>query len=122
MGLFDRLKNKKDKDVNASSWDAITEVFDNLYPNDKNPKHYAPNVYWELGGNEPLNGVSVYDAGDYYHFITYRLSELYEKESDNKEYSGYGNVKELIHQMVELILFALLVLRKMKLMLKPVKK
>lgn len=83
--------NKENIEENsASGWDAITEVFDRLYPNDKEPMHYAPDVYWELGGDEPLNGVSIYDAGDYYHFITYGLSELYEKESDDEEYSGYG--------------------------------
>lgn len=83
------MSEKNNEEMNASGWDAITEVFDKLYPNAEE-MHYAPDVYWELGGNEPLNGISVYDAGDYYHFITYGLSELYEKESDNKEYSGYG--------------------------------
>jgi hypothetical protein len=43
-----------------------------------------------LGGNDPLDGISVYDGGDYWHFVTYGLSELYEKESDVKEISGYG--------------------------------
>lgn len=71
-------------------WDFIDEVFDNLYPNQKNPKHYAPKVPWDLGGNEPLDGISIYDGGEYWHFITYGLSELYEKVSDDKEYSGYG--------------------------------
>ncbi len=37
-----------------------------------------------------LDGISVYDGGDYWHFITYGLSELYEKESEDKEWSGYG--------------------------------
>lgn len=71
-------------------WDFIDEVFDKLYPDQKSPKHYAPDVYWSLGGNEPLDGISIYDGGEYWHFITYGLSELYEKESDDKEYSGYG--------------------------------
>ena len=44
----------------------------------------------EIGGNDPLQGISVYDGGDYWHFITYGLSELYEKESEIKEISGYG--------------------------------
>ena len=52
-------------------------------------------VYWELGGNEPLNGISVYDAGDYYHFVTYGLSELYEKESI-KDYINVLNDEELM--------------------------
>ncbi|CAH0435449.1 MULTISPECIES: suppressor of fused domain protein [Clostridium] len=44
----------------------------------------------EAWGIRPLDGISIYDAGEYYHFVTYGLSELYEKECEDKEYSGYG--------------------------------
>lgn len=37
-----------------------------------------------------MDGISVYDAKDYWHFITYGLTELYEKESDDKDISGFG--------------------------------
>ena len=37
-----------------------------------------------------MDGISVYDGGDYWHFVTYGLSELYDKESDIEEISGYG--------------------------------
>lgn len=37
-----------------------------------------------------MDGISIYDGGEYYHFVTFGLSELYEKENENKEYSGYG--------------------------------
>ena len=53
-------------------------------------KHYGTIIPWSLGGNDPLDGISIYDGGEYYHFVTFGLSELYEKESKNKEYSGYG--------------------------------
>ena len=43
-----------------------------------------------MGGDSPLQGISIYEGEDYWHFVTYGLSELYEKESDNKEISGYG--------------------------------
>lgn len=33
--------------------------------------------------------MSIYDDGDCWHFVTYGLSELYEKTSDNKEMSGF---------------------------------
>lgn len=36
------------------------------------------------------DGISIYDGGDYWHFVTYGLSELYEKENRNKKISGYG--------------------------------
>ena len=71
-------------------WDAITETFEKYYPEQKTPLHFAPEVSWAMGGPDPLDGISVYDAKDYYHFVTYGLSELYGKESDNLAYSGYG--------------------------------
>jgi len=71
-------------------WDAITKTFETFYPGQTTPLHFAPEVPWALGGPDPLDGISVYDAKDYYHFVTYGLSELYGKESDNMAYSGYG--------------------------------
>ena len=70
--------------------DAITNLCDKIYPNQENPKHYGTLISWKLGGNDPLKGISIYDSGDYWHFITYGLSELYEKESAIKDVSGYG--------------------------------
>ena len=91
MGLFDKFKKSdKNNDVNVNGWDAITNLCDKIYPNQENPKHYGTLISWELGGNDPLKGISIYDGGDYWHFITYGLSELYEKESDVKDVSGYG--------------------------------
>ena len=91
MGLFDKFKKSdKNNDVNVNGWDAITNLCDKIYPNQENPKHYGTLISWKLGGNDPLKGISIYDSGDYWHFITYGLSELYEKESDVKDVSGYG--------------------------------
>lgn len=96
MGLFDKFKkknelldNEQNEEIEAPGWDAIDKLCDKVYPNQKNPKHYGAMIKWRLGGNDPLDGISVYD-GDYWHFITYGLSELYEKESEDKEWSGYG--------------------------------
>lgn len=69
-------------------WDDISETFDKIYPN-KEPKHYGTIIKYDVGGNDPLDGISVYDAGDYYHFVTYGFSEIYEKENDS-EISGFG--------------------------------
>lgn len=95
MGLFGKIKkdnvNKENEEtIYAPGWDAITEECDRVYPNQKDPKHYGTLVSWQFGGNDPLQGISVYDGGDYWHFVTYGLSELYDKESDIKEVSGYG--------------------------------
>lgn len=98
MGLFDKLKkdrqsNKQEitkEEIRADGQDAITEAFEKVYPTQKDPKHYGTLISWRLGGDSPLQGISIYEGEDYWHFVTYGLSELYEKESENKEISGYG--------------------------------
>ena len=80
----------KSHDAEINGWKAITKLCEEVYPDQEDPKHYGTIIDWSVGGNDPLDGISVYDAGDYWHFITYGLSELYEKESDVKEVSGYG--------------------------------
>lgn len=95
MGLFNKIKKDNkvvnvNEDFKALGWDAITDACEKIYPTQKNPKHYGTLVNWKFGGNDPLEGISIYDGGDYWHFVTYGLSELYEKESDNKDISGYG--------------------------------
>lgn len=97
MGLFNN-KNKKDKkpatpvedEANMSGWNAITAEFERIYPNQTEPKHFGTLIPWRLGGPNPLDGISFYDGGDFWHCVTFGLSELYEKESEDKEYSGYG--------------------------------
>ncbi|MDE7281325.1 MAG: suppressor of fused domain protein [Ruminiclostridium sp.] len=114
MGLFGKKnKDKKNSDVsknndtvkiihdnggaktseeppNMSGWDAIIAEFERIYPDQKEPKHYGRLIPWRLGGPNPLDGVSIYDGGDFWHFVTFGLSELYDKESEDKEWSGYG--------------------------------
>ena len=60
---------------------------------EQEPKHYGTLVPYSLGGEDPLDGISTYKSGTpvpHWHFVTYGFSELYEKELDNTEYSGYG--------------------------------
>lgn len=107
MGLLDKFKKKKENVAKAAEiqdakinheadeektigWDAITEAFENVYPGQTNPKHYGTLIKWRFGGNDPLDGISVYDGGDYWHFVTYGLSEIYDKETDDPVVSGYG--------------------------------
>lgn len=86
--ISDKLNNLDNNKF--SGWDAITNECDRVYPNQNNPKHYAPIIKYKFGGKDPLDGISVYDGGNYYHFVTYGLSELYEKKSNNMDISGYG--------------------------------
>ena len=83
-------KIQEQEEYPAPGWDAITATFDRLYPGQDNPLHFGCLIPWSLGGPDPLQGISVYDGGDYWHFVTYGLSDLYEKEGKDPEYSGYG--------------------------------
>ncbi|SFS42225.1 suppressor of fused domain protein [Marininema halotolerans] len=81
--------NKEEKTV---GWDAIDAALKTIYPEDE-PKHYAPMIPYSLGGDEPLNGISVYERIEpipHWHYVTYGFSELFEKESENPAVSGYG--------------------------------
>lgn len=105
MGLFDKFKKKEEpkntiqennvqtntnEPVNISGWDAITAEFERVYPGQTNPKHYGALLKWRLGGKDPLDGISIYDGGNYWHFVGFGLSELYDKETDDPTISGFG--------------------------------
>ncbi|MCR4950736.1 MAG: suppressor of fused domain protein [Solobacterium sp.] len=100
MGLFDMFKKEKkqepavsepeEKEVEAVGWDAIEQEFLRVYPGQNNPKHYGTIIKWMLGGKDPLDGISVYDGGSYWHFVSFGQTEIYEKETDDPEISGYG--------------------------------
>lgn len=92
MGIFDKFKKKEEikENINTIGWDMITQEAERNYPGQTNPKHYASMIKWRFGGPDPLDGISIYEGIDYWHFVSYGLSELYDKESENKELSGYG--------------------------------
>ena len=92
MSTPDEHTEKKNKDElpDPVGWDAIDAAFDKMYPGQDNPIHFGTLIPWRLGGPDPLQGVSAYDGGDYFHLVTYGLSDLYEKEGSDPEYSGYG--------------------------------
>ena len=76
----------------APGWDAIDEALAGAY-GDQEPKHYGTIIKYSLGGPDPLDGVSVYEhAGPpaHWHYVSYGLSELYQKESEDLELSGWG--------------------------------
>lgn len=79
-------------EVVTTGWDAIEEQMKGIY-GDQEPKHYGTLIKYVLGGPDPLDGISAYKAEKpvpHWHFVTFGFSELYEKESENTEYSGYG--------------------------------
>lgn len=77
----------------AVGWMAIDTELEKLYA-EQEPKHFAPTIYYSLGGEDPLDGISVYESKEqtgHFHFITYGFSELYyDEESAGGEFSKYG--------------------------------
>ncbi|HEV2543723.1 MAG TPA: suppressor of fused domain protein [Methylobacterium sp.] len=83
-----------DDDDEASGWQAIDGALSRLYPNEK-PQHYATPLTSRpmMGGRDPLDGFSVWKRlapVPHWHFLTYGFSELYAKENDEPQTSGYG--------------------------------
>jgi suppressor of fused len=81
-----------DAEIRAVGWDAIDTALAPIYGG-REPKHYGTILPGMLGGKDPLQGISVYknlEPLPHFHYVTYGFSELYEKESENKELSGYG--------------------------------
>ena len=70
-------------------WTAIDGALARVY-GEQEPAHFGTVIKWALGGNDPLDGMSAYRRDDHWHYVSYGLSELYEKESEDAETSGYG--------------------------------
>lgn len=102
MGLFDFLKRQtpspmppaEDEPLSpAAGWEAIEQAFAKLYPG-------QPAMQWTHQGvmrmhdlrsppENPFDAVNVYDAGTFWHYVSFGMSDLYGKESDD-EWSGFG--------------------------------
>ena len=76
----------------TAGWDAINAALCALYPGQE-PRHYGTLVSHTLGGDDPLDGISVYWSElprPHWHYVTYGFSELYGKQSDDPQESGFG--------------------------------
>lgn len=86
------MTDQADDDSGTGGWDAINASLAQLYPGQE-PRHSAPVLPASLGGGDPLDGISAYystQGWPHWHYVTYGLSELYGKESEDLEHSGYG--------------------------------
>lgn len=70
-------------------WAAIDGALEQIYPGAESV-HLGTIVKWRLGGPDPLDGVRVYQRDDHWHYVSYGMSELYEKETQFAEISGWG--------------------------------
>jgi hypothetical protein len=79
-------------DERSPGKEAIDEALARVHPHVL-PFHITPLVAAEIGGEDPLEVISVYrtDRGvPHWHFVTYGFSDLHEKTSDDPELSGFG--------------------------------
>lgn len=87
------MTDKEDsQDDAAPGWEAINAALEPIY-GDLEPYHVGTVVPYYLGGPDPIHGISVYANEKpipYWHFVTYGFSELWDKENNDPEVSGYG--------------------------------
>lgn len=79
-------------ELDQAGFDAISNAAGALYPGQEG-LYYGTAIPYFLGGGDPLDGVEVWKSErgvPHWHYITYGFTELYEKESDDLETSGYG--------------------------------
>lgn len=84
---------EKFEEEDAVGWIAVDEKIDTIYKGIK-PRHYAPPLHYILGGEDPIDGTSIYDSQEqefHRHFISYGMSELYYNEdAAGGEFSKWG--------------------------------
>jgi len=75
----------------APGWSAIDRTVGSLYPGQV-PHQFASERPYELDGQAPLPAVSVWSskAPTSWHYVSYGLSELFEKTSPEPSVSGFG--------------------------------
>ena len=81
----------------AEGWDAMDAALENLY-GDQQAAHYGTLIKFRLGGDDPLDGISVYRSEHgqpHWHYVTYGFSDLYGDLDDSRDIepdkpSGYG--------------------------------
>ena len=81
----------------TQGWDAMDQALEKVY-GDQKPAHFGTLIKFRLGGEEPLDGISVFrsDAGQpHWHYVTYGFSDLYGDLDDSLDVepekpSGYG--------------------------------
>lgn len=81
-----------EEEFSTVGWDSIDSKVSDLYPGVE-PFHYGTIIKWSVGGPDPLDGVSIFrnpGPPEHWHYVSYGLTELYSKESENEEFSGYG--------------------------------
>ncbi|MDR2223892.1 MAG: suppressor of fused domain protein [Flavobacteriaceae bacterium] len=84
---------QKYTEEDAVGWDFISDHLDKLY-GEQEPQHFGNSIPYSLGGQNPLDGLSVYNSTnqtDHFHIVSYGFSDLYyNEEAFDHDFSGYG--------------------------------
>lgn len=84
-----------DSPIDAPGWQALDHRFSALYP-DTLPHQFSSPSPYDLDSTYPLPAITVWEAparGNtpaFWHYLSYGLSELFEKTTDDAEHSGLG--------------------------------
>lgn len=75
----------------APGWAAIDDALARLYPRQV-PHQFASKTAYEVDTANPLPAIAVYEGvrPTHWHYVTYGLSELFEKSSADPDVSGFG--------------------------------
>jgi hypothetical protein len=77
----------------AVGWLAIDKKLEEVY-GQQPPRHYAPPIHYIIGGEDPIDGSSIYDSEKqsfHRHIVSYGMSELYyNEEKAGGEFSKWG--------------------------------
>jgi Suppressor of fused protein (SUFU) len=89
---LDQYKKQFNED-DAVGWLSIDAELEKIY-GAQEPKHFAPPIHYQLGGEDPLDGISIYKtkhADNHKHYVSYGFSSLYyDEEEVGAEFSKYG--------------------------------
>jgi hypothetical protein len=85
-------EEEEEDDESSPGWDAIDAALEPIYGTAE-PHHWGTVLPYSLGGNDPIHGISCYPRSEpvpHWHFVTYGFTDLFHKETDDAEESGFG--------------------------------
>ena len=80
------------EELNAPGWAAIDLACQRLYGRQQVPHQFTSRTAYELDSRSPLPAISAWEGQRpaHWHYVTYGLSELFEKVSPDPAVSGLG--------------------------------
>ncbi len=85
------MERDADYPIEAPGWQAIDRACLAAHPG-ATPHQFTSQSAYDLQGEAPLPAITVWEgrAPAHWHYVTYGLSELFEKSSANPKLSGFG--------------------------------